>query len=50
MLFFGFGVSQVSVTGPIESCSGPSRRHELSGAGGRGEEAAPFAVLHPTQP
>lgn len=47
---FGFGVFQVSTTGPMESCSGLSRGHELSGAGARGEWAAPVTVLQPTQP
>lgn len=47
---FGFRVSQVSTTGPMESCSGRSRGHELSGAGGRGEWATPAAALQLTQP
>lgn len=48
--FFGLGVSQVSATGPMESCSGLSRRHELSGAGGRGEGAVPVPALQSMHP
>lgn len=50
LFFFGLAESQVSATGPVESCSGFSRRHELSGATGRGEGAALVAAVHPTQP
>lgn len=49
-LLFGLAESQVSATGPTESCSGFSRRHELSGAAGRGEGAALVAAVQPTQP
>lgn len=47
---FGLAESQVSATGPMDSGSGFSRRHELSGAAGRGEGAALVVVVQPMQP